>query len=433
MATKLPTTAFQVTSEVSRGYFIVAELRDTDRGQELSIQGTTPGSGGQCRDAFAGLTTFAPGWDAAKRDHLLQVWDAWHLNGMRAGCSHQRGQLRDRTCQDCGQKWTTAVRLSTTTANLSGEATTYCPGCNGHNVISGPAYTFDGNKRITFRTYSIDGDTKRAIERARDAGGMSGVYVAQLARLQAAGIKPFTFVSVAPETLATLAELFAFVPERELKAHTEAMRQEDERYSWIRPVGARRKYKTPILVREETKTASWVRPAEHPDGILTKPCPVCQYPYGSAWRFEPLPEDVIAFVRALPPVGGAAVSPYDIQAQRFLATYGITFRAEHARAKASKWGGTSAQHWRVTLTAGRRTLSFDFWNSEVDTSAGTPLRAYSVLACLAGDNGYTDADEVAAELGVPPSQARAVVAFARRVHRFFAAIPGAVDALQGVR
>lgn len=36
----------------------------------------------------------------------------------------------------------------------------------------------------------------------------------------------------------------------------------------------------------------WVRPDEHPDGLLTKPCPVCGYKYGSAWLTEELPESV---------------------------------------------------------------------------------------------------------------------------------------------
>lgn len=45
----------------------------------------------------------------------------------------------------------------------------------------------------------------------------------------------------------------------------------------------------------------WVRPDEHPDGLLTKPCPVCGYLYGSAWVYEALPDDVVAFlVRQFP-------------------------------------------------------------------------------------------------------------------------------------
>lgn len=38
---------------------------------------------------------------------------------------------------------------------------------------------------------------------------------------------------------------------------------------------------------------------EDPRGILCKPCPTCGHPWGSAWLFEPLPDDVVTFVRRL--------------------------------------------------------------------------------------------------------------------------------------
>ena len=36
------------------------------------------------------ICNYAPGWSAAKFNKLLDVWDRWHLNAMRAGCEHQR-------------------------------------------------------------------------------------------------------------------------------------------------------------------------------------------------------------------------------------------------------------------------------------------------------------------------------------------------------
>ena len=50
----------------------------------------------------------------------------------------------------------------------------------------------------------------------------------------------------------------------------------------------------------EVKTLGWLYPDEHPDGILTKPCPVCGYKYGSAWKTEQIPEDVLQFLYNLP-------------------------------------------------------------------------------------------------------------------------------------
>ena len=61
----------------------------------------------------------------------------------------------------------------------------------------------------------------------------------------------------------------------------------------------------------DTKTANlamWAYPIgspdnkfggfEHEKGVLCKPCPVCGYKFGSAWRKEEIPEDVKAEIRA---------------------------------------------------------------------------------------------------------------------------------------
>lgn len=45
---------------------------------------------------------------------------------------------------------------------------------------------------------------------------------------------------------------------------------------------------------------AWVSQSEHPDGLLSKPCPVCGYKYGSAWLKEAVPDEVIEFLAGLP-------------------------------------------------------------------------------------------------------------------------------------
>jgi len=52
--------------------------------------------------------------------------------------------------------------------------------------------------------------------------------------------------------------------------------------------------------RTETKAANWVDHREHPEGILSKPCEVCGYAYGSQWLREEVPADVIEFLKSLP-------------------------------------------------------------------------------------------------------------------------------------
>lgn len=52
--------------------------------------------------------------------------------------------------------------------------------------------------------------------------------------------------------------------------------------------------------KHKTKTAGWIRVEEHPRGLLGKVCSVCGYKYGSAWLYEPLPQEVVDFLAALP-------------------------------------------------------------------------------------------------------------------------------------
>ena len=50
----------------------------------------------------------------------------------------------------------------------------------------------------------------------------------------------------------------------------------------------------------ETKTLGWLTPEEHPDGILSRPCPECGYKYGHAWNTVELPAEVLQFMESLP-------------------------------------------------------------------------------------------------------------------------------------
>ena len=41
----------------------------------------------------------------------------------------------------------------------------------------------------------------------------------------------------------------------------------------------------------EVKALGWLREDEHPEGILSRACPVCGYKYGSSWVYFPIPAD----------------------------------------------------------------------------------------------------------------------------------------------
>ena len=46
--------------------------------------------------------------------------------------------------------------------------------------------------------------------------------------------------------------------------------------------------------------AIWVNHAEHPDGLLSAPCPECNYRYGTKWLFRAVPDSVIKWLEKLP-------------------------------------------------------------------------------------------------------------------------------------
>jgi len=48
------------------------------------------------------------------------------------------------------------------------------------------------------------------------------------------------------------------------------------------------------------KSRKHVLQTEHPDGLLLKPCEVCDYRYGSKWLYEPVPAQVLTFLAGLP-------------------------------------------------------------------------------------------------------------------------------------
>lgn len=50
----------------------------------------------------------------------------------------------------------------------------------------------------------------------------------------------------------------------------------------------------------ETKALGCLRPEEHPEGLLCRPCPVCGYKYGHSWKKEEVPEEIIEWLFNLP-------------------------------------------------------------------------------------------------------------------------------------
>jgi len=121
---------------------------------------------------------------------------------------------------------------------------------------------------------------------------------------------------------------------------------------------------------------------------------------------------------------------YGIQAEQFLTSNGIKFRATLSDTKSPAWGsdGKHGHRYRVTLSKPKR-LTFDFWSSIADAQKGIKtVRPYDVLACVNGD-AYTPEtfEDFCAEYGYDSDSIKALQtfrrcsAFAKRLRAFFTA------------
>lgn len=71
-------------------------------GTRLSVSGVVGpkangdcrGSAGQCIDSLRDEIAFDPQWSRETANELVELWDRWHLNDMRAGSPAQEAHLR---------------------------------------------------------------------------------------------------------------------------------------------------------------------------------------------------------------------------------------------------------------------------------------------------------------------------------------------------
>jgi len=125
-------------------------------------------------------------------------------------------------------------------------------------------------------------------------------------------------------------------------------------------------------------------------------------------------------------------SEYDTQAEQFLTSNGIKFRATLSDTKTPAWSdnGKHGHHYRVTLSKGNPAparLTFDFWSSIKDAEDGIQtVTPYSVLACISGDTNTPETfADFCAEYGYEQDSIKALQtfrrcsAFSKRLRAFF--------------
>lgn len=122
--------AYDNPNQKANAATVELELRDTDKGPELSICGsiwdrphTDHLCGGQCLD------TMRPYLKGSRRFmRLYALWTRWHLNGMNAGCEHQRAlgwtsydEHPSEPCPTCGYQYGTAWKYEALPADVLAE------------------------------------------------------------------------------------------------------------------------------------------------------------------------------------------------------------------------------------------------------------------------------------------------------------------------
>ena len=191
--------------------------------------GDCRGNCGQINRYLSEMTNLHDGWTRPMVNQLVQYWDRWHLNDMRAACEHQRelGWLED----------------------AKKEAT---------------LYNFRLKQEISRLQTTIKDNIIKTIK-------LNEIYIPK---------DNDAFILNLPYSI---------------KTHTETLG--DKISAYYEP-------KKPLYTGDdgftETKTLGWLNEEDHPEGILSKACPVCGYKYGTKWLHEEVPQEVIDWLFALP-------------------------------------------------------------------------------------------------------------------------------------
>ena len=146
---------------------------------------------------------------------------------------------------------------------------------------------------------------------------------------------------------------------------------------------------------------AWVSAKEHPEGLMSRPCSTCGYPYGSAWLFEPLPAEVEAFIRGLSRLPAPAGA--EGQARAAASAAGLRFTVLGHVDRNPSMPDSEGDHWRVKLS--RKGLSMTLVFTKGSGHGGKPPTIGEVLECLRSDasslDGARDFEDWARELGLP--------------------------------
>ena len=312
------------------------ELVNKDGKITFTASGSHPRGGGQCLDQF--LEDY-PEDEMVRRIHT--VWSRWHLNDMHAGCEHQR---------EMGWGHGHDVALSISEANPV-------------QLKSLQEYALNklASKREKFIKETLDEWSDSRRKRYEAAQKILGHTLS---------IHEGNEVDRAVEFL-----------------RNPPKQQERPRYQGGRGLTSAEEL---TLARKMLELVKNNAEAEFPvqlkseifENSIGAPCPVCGYRYGSAWVYEPIPEDIIAEIKSWE--GNAEDSLENNVAEQFLKRNEIQWSMEKSNTKTLE--GVRGHHYVITLTdRDNESLSFDFFGSEADKSESKDPSKGSILECIASD------------------------------------------------
>lgn len=234
--------------------FCNIKITERDGNNKLSISGVIgPKPNGDCRGSCGqinkswNILSYASGWSEDLVNKFSDIWDRWHLNDMRAGCEHQR-----------------------------------------------ESDSFNHLKKILLHYRSVNWkEYDNLVKKLRSDARAQGFFDPD-PKNQEDLYKMRNFSSAA-----TILNLLL---EMKLEAFCKTPIDENRWNVFLGSllINEREFFDKAIETTTEEKFAGWVSYKEHPEGILTKPCHVCGYKYGSAWLYEEVPQDVLDFLMSLP-------------------------------------------------------------------------------------------------------------------------------------
>lgn len=142
------------------------------------------------------------------------------------------------------------------------------------------------------------------------------------------------------------------------------------------------------------------------------------YRFGERWVYVPIPQEVLAEIASWADFGpDDGRSLHECQSEEFLQRNGIACRITLADSKPAPWE-PAGHHYRVTLSAKGRRMTFDYWDSAHNAAENKRPTVGAIVSCVSADLCTpTTFEDFCSEYGENEDSRKALQTF-RRAARF---------------